>query len=247
MKLGVVPLGLAAAVSLAAVLPAEEAETRPSAGVHPSIAAATTTAGAEALLRGGPEAWSAIPVKKIALNRTPPLYDTDEPAAPEIADVDVRVARSGGKLLVSLAWRDASRDAVVLAAPPGTPPETRFVKAPTEADDRFFDAAAVMFPSKPGGGAQSPSLQMGDAGHPVRIYYWNATRGTSVMQAEGRGTTRRSGDSFPAQGSWENGGWFVTMEMPDMPAGTAVAFAIWNGSQKDRDGRKYFSVWQVLE
>jgi len=26
-----------------------------------------------------------------------------------------------------------------------------------------------------------------------------------------------------------------------------MAFAVWNGSQKDRDGRKYFSVWQVLE
>lgn len=246
MKLGVVPVGLAAAVSLAAVLSAEETGTRPP-GVNLSIAAARTPAGAEALLRGGPEAWSGIPAKRVALNRTPPLYDTDEPASPEIAEVEVRFARSDGKLLASLAWRDATRDAAALSPPPGTPPETRFVKVPTEADDRFFDAAAVMFPSKPGGSAQSPSLQMGDAGHAVRIYYWNATRGASVMQAEGRGTTRRSGESFPAQGTWRDGGWFVTMELPEAPTGTTVAFAVWNGSQKDRDGRKYFSVWQVLE
>jgi hypothetical protein len=39
----------------------------------------------------------------------------------------------------------------------------------------------------------------------------------------------------------------LTLELPDRPTGATVAFAIWNGSQKDRDGRKYFSVWQVLE
>jgi hypothetical protein len=236
--------GVAAALWFAGKIPAEEA-SRTAAGQ--SLAVATVSTAAEALLRGGPAAWSPIPARRVALNRTPPLYDTDEPAGLEISEVDVRLARSGGRLMVSLAWRDPTRDAVALAAPPGTPPETRFVKVPTEADDRFFDAAAVMVPSKTGGGALSPSLQMGDAGHPVRIYYWNATRGATVMQAEGRGTTHRTGDSFPALGTWQDGLWFVTMELPDAPAGTTVAFAVWNGSQKDRDGRKYFSVWQVLE
>ena len=218
---------------------------KPAAGQSLSVAA--SSASADNLLNGGPAAWNQIAMKHVALNRTPPLYDTDEPAALEIQSLDVRVARTGGKLIVQLTWRDPTRDAVTLAEVPNTPPETRFRKVQTEADDRFFDAAAVMFPAKSASGEITPSLQMGDAEHPVEIYYWNATRGAMLMQAQGRGTTRRTGQKFPANGTYQNGQWNVIFELPDLPAGTTVAFAVWNGSQKDRDGRKYFSVWQVLE
>jgi Ethylbenzene dehydrogenase len=218
---------------------------KPAAGQSLSAVASPSTV--EDLLNGSPAAWNQIAAKHIGLNRTPPLYDTDEPAALDIATVDVRVARAGEKLLVQLSWRDATHDAVTLVEVPNTPPETRFRKVQTEADDRFFDAAAVMFPAKAEAGAITPSLQMGDAEHPVEIYYWNATRGAMLMQAQGRGTTRRTGQSFPSNGTYQNGQWSVTLELPDLPPGTPVAFAVWNGSQKDRDGRKYFSVWQVLE
>ncbi|MGB9072426.1 MAG: ethylbenzene dehydrogenase-related protein [Terriglobales bacterium] len=218
---------------------------RPAAGQSLSVAA--SSANADNLLHAGPAAWNQIAVKRVALNRTPPLYDTDEPATLEISSVDVRLARVSGKLLVQLSWRDPTHDATALAEVPNTPPETRFSKVATEADDRFFDAAAVMFPAKAGSGAIAPSLQMGDAEHPVEIYYWNATRGAMVMQAQGRGTTRRTGQNFPANSTYQNGQWNVIFELPDLPAGTTVAFAVWNGSQKDRDGRKYFSVWQVLQ
>jgi len=212
-----------------------------------SLSVGTSSASADDLFHGGSAAWNQIKVKHVALNRTPPLYDTDEPAALEISSVDVRLARASGNLVVQLSWRDPTHDAVSLAEIPHTPPETRFLKVPTEADDRFFDAAAVMFPAKSGTGAIAPSLQMGDAEHPVEIYYWNATRGSMVMQAQGRATTQRTGQNFPANATYQNGQWNVIFELPDLPAGTTVAFAIWNGSQKDRDGRKYFSVWQVLE
>jgi hypothetical protein len=202
---------------------------------------------ADALLSGGPAAWAQIPAKRVALNRTPPLFDTDDVATLDIPSIEVKLARTGGKLLVQLTWKDVTHDAVTLPEVPNTPPETRFRKGQTGADDRFFDAAAVMYPSKPGADAISPSLQMGDAEHPVQIYFWNATRGAMLMEAQGRGTTKRTGQSFPANGSYENGQYSITFELPDLPAGTPVAFAVWNGSQKDRDGRKYFSVWQVLE
>ncbi len=218
---------------------------KPAAGQSLSVAA--SSASVDSLLQGGPAAWDQIAVKRVALNRTPPLYDTDEPATLEIPSVDVRTARAGGKLLVHLSWRDPSHDAITLAEVPNTPPETRFRKVQTEADDRFFDAAAVMFPAKADSGPIAPSLQMGDAEHPVEIYYWNATRGAMLMQAQGRGTTRRTGQNFPASSTYQNGQWNVIFELPDLPAGTTVAFAVWNGSQKDRDGRKYFSVWHVLE
>ena len=235
---------LVSACSLASTIWAQTG-AKPVAGQSLSVAA--SAASADNLLHGGPAAWNRIAVKHVALNRTPPLYDTDEPAAPEISSVDVRVARTGGNLLVQLSWRDSTHDATVLAEVPNTAPETRFRKVPTEADDRFFDAAAVMVPAKVASGAIAPSLQMGDAEHPVDIYYWNATRGSMVMQAQGRGTTRRTGQTFPVNGAYQNGQWNVIFELPDLPAGTTAAFAVWNGSQKDRDGRKYFSVWQVLE
>jgi hypothetical protein len=222
-----------------------QAGAKPVAGQ--SLSVAVSSASADNLLNGGPTAWKQIAVKRVALNRTPPLYDTDEPATLEIPSVDVRAARAGGKLLMQLSWRDPTHDAIALSEVPNTPPETRFRKVQTEADDRFFDAAAVMFPSRSGSGVIAPSLQMGDTERPVEIYYWNATRGSMLMQAQGRGTTRRTGQTFPANSTYQNGEWNVIFELPDLPAGTTVAFAVWNGSQKDRDGRKYFSVWQVLE
>jgi len=222
-----------------------QAGAKPVAGQSLSVAA--SSASADNLLNGGPAAWNQIAVKRVALNRTPPLYDTDEPATVEIPSVDVRTARASGRLLVQLSWRDPTHDAITLAEVPNTPPETRFRKVQTEADDRFFDAAAVMFPAKPGSDAIAPSLQMGDTEHPVEIYYWNATRGAMLMQAQGRGTTRRTGQNFPANSTYQNSQWNVIFQLPDLPSGTTVAFAVWNGSQKDRDGRKYFSVWQVLE
>src|ERR1035437_3166876 len=101
-------------------------------GVKPtpgqSLSVAASAAGIDSLLHGGPTAWSQMAVKHVALNRTPPLYDTDEPAAPEIPSLDVRVARAGGKLLVQLSWRDTTHDAATLAEVPNTPSETRFRK-----------------------------------------------------------------------------------------------------------------------
>jgi len=236
---------IASVVLLLSPMILAQAGTKPTPGQ--SLSVAISSASADNLLNGGPAAWNQIAVKRVALNRTPPLYDTDEPATLEIPSVDVRTARAGGKLLVQLSWRDPTHDAVTLTDVPNTPPETRFRKVQTEANDRFFDAAAVMFPAKPGFDAIAPSLQMGDAEHPVEIYYWNATRGAMLMQAQGRGTTRRIGQSFPVNSAYQNSQWTVIFELPDLPAGTTVAFAVWNGSQKDRDGRKYFSVWQVLE
>ena len=209
-----------------------------------TLTATAASAPAETLLSGS-AAWDQVAAHKIGLNRTPPLYDTDEPASLEIAAVDVRAARADGKLLVQISWLDATQDSANLPEVPTTPPETRFHKVPTEASDRFFDAAAVMFPSKPG--AAAPSLQMGDADDPVQIYYWNAARGPMLMEAAGRGTTKRTGTSFAAHSVYEKGRWTVVLELPDLATGTPLAFAVWNGSQKDRDGRKYFSVWQVLQ
>jgi len=235
MRIGRTTILFAAVLAMATLAAAQAGQT---------LTATQASAPAGTLLNSAAP-WDQVPAHKIALNRTPPLYDTDEPASPEIATIDVRAVRAHGKLLVQLSWHDATEDTAALPQVPDTPPETRFRKVQTEVNDRFFDAAAVMFPEKKG--AMAPSLQMGDSEDPVHIYYWNAARGPMLMEAAGRGTTKRTGAAFPARGVYEKGRWTVAMELPDLPEGTPLAFAVWNGSQKDRDGRKYFSVWQVLQ
>ena len=242
---------LVGSVLLAAVvLPMRAQEKAPAASVVPANFRLGVTASplpVETLLDPAAPEWEKFAVERVALNRTPPLYDTDPPANLEIPLVEVRVVRAGQQLLVHLAWRDSTEDTATLASAPTMPPEQRVRKEPSAATERFFDAAAVMFPTRGRRGDLSPSLQMGDPQQPVTIYYWNAARGAMLMEAQGRGSTRRTGQSFPARGVYGAGAWRVTMALPELPAGTALAFAVWNGSQKDRDGRKYFSVWHWLE
>ena len=118
--------------------------------------------------------------------------------------------------------------------------------AQTEATNRFFDACAVMVPANPIRDNVYPSLQMGDADHPVVLYYYDATRGSAVMEASGRGTTKRTGKTFPVQARHEGGKWTITMELPVTAPDTPFSFAVWNGSQQDRDGRKYFTIWSKI-
>ena len=170
--------------------------------------------------------WKDVPAVKVALHRTPPVYGNEPPAALEIPSVEMKVLHAGGKTLVRLAWADPSPDAPAV--------------------DHFADACAVMAPARPIEGDLFPSLQMGDAAHPVTIYFYDTTRGPAVMEASGRGTTKRTGKTFPAAGAYGNRAWVVAMELPPIAAGTPISVAVWNGSQKDRDGRKYFSIWQKI-
>jgi hypothetical protein len=234
-------LCVAAATEAAASPPADAPAT------NLTVSATASQLPAEALLDPTAPAWENIASREVALNQTPPLYDTDPPADAEISSAELRAARAGGKLLVHLAWKDTTDDEAVITVPPATPPERRRMKEHSEASNRFFDATAVMFPSNLSTGAVSPSLQMGDAQMPVTIYYWNAARGAMLVHAQGRGTTQRTGESFPARGVYRDGAWMVTLELPAVPGGVPLAFAVWNGSQQDRDGRKYFSVWYRLQ
>jgi complex iron-sulfur molybdoenzyme family reductase subunit gamma len=245
-KTTIVPACFLLGLVLAATLPAQQA---PAGGVAAGL---TLPVGASAvetdiLLDSAASAWQQFPARRLALNRTPPLYDTDPPATLEIPTVDVRVARAAGKLFVHMSWRDSSSDSASLPAAPDAPPEQRDRKVQTLSTGRFFDAAAVMVPAGQSGSIFTPSLQMGDPQHPVTIYYWNAARGAMLMQAHGRSTTHRTGDTFTAHGVYRAGTWQVVLELPDLATGAPLAFAVWNGSQLDRDGRKYFSVWHWLQ
>ncbi len=240
---------LTAALSAGQIFPPALLAQGPAAISAPAglVVRAGAAPAAEPLLDPQSRAWEQMPANRVGLNRTPPLYDTDPPAGLEIPVLEVRVARAGQKLLLHLSWRDSTESSATLAAAPQAPYETRDHKEHSASTDRFFDAAAVMFPANPLPSGVSPSLQMGDAGDPVTIYYWNAARGAMRMEAQGRGTTRRTGEAFPARAVYRAGMWRVTMELSALPAGVPLSFAVWNGSQSDRDGRKYFSVWHHLE
>src|ERR1035441_8713384 len=153
--------------------------------------------------------------------------------------------RAVGGTFIRLEWADKTHDTIALPKGERTWQGEHLVTQ-SEATGRFSDACALMISAKPLAGNLNPSLQMGDAAHPVRIYFWDSTRGPAILEATGRETTKRTGQVFPAQGQYAAGKWAVTMQLSDLPPGTPVAVAIWNGSQLDRDGRKYFSIWQPL-
>ena len=184
---------------------------------------------------------SAIPMV-LALHRTPPLYPTDAPASLEISSVQAQILRGPAGNFVRLEWADKTHDTAVLPKAERAWQGDHLVTQ-SAATDRFSDACAVMIPAKPVSGDLNPSLQMGDANHPVHIFVWDSTRGAAVMEASGRETTKRTGQSFSAQAVYAAGKWTVTMQISDLRAGTPFAVAIWNGSQQDRDGRKYFTIW----
>jgi DMSO reductase family type II enzyme heme b subunit len=186
--------------------------------------------------------WKSAAPMALSLQRTPPLYSTDAAASLEAPSVQAQFLHSAAGNFVRLEWADKTHDTSVLPKAERAWQGDHLVTQ-SAATDRFSDACAVMIPANPVTGDLNPSLQMGDAEHPVRIFVWDGTRGAAVMEASGRETTKRTGQSFPAQGRYANGKWTVTLQIADLRAGTPFAVAIWNGSQQDRDGRKYFTIW----
>ena len=200
---------------------------------------------AEGLSDPAASGWNAIPAVPVALQRTPLLFPTDQPASLDIPSVEVRAVRQVDKTFVRLEWQDKSRETTGFAKAERAWQGEHLVKQ-SGATDRFSDACAVMIPVNPADPV-FPSLQMGDAAHPVRIYFWDSSRGASLMEATGRETTHRTGKTFPAQGNWAAGKWSAVLELPSMPEGAPIAVAVWNGQQQDRDGRKYFSIWHRMQ
>ncbi len=186
--------------------------------------------------------WKSAPAVTFALQRTPLLYTTDVPTALEIDSVQVQLLREDGASFLRLEWADKTRESYSLQPARQKRAPDQLVEQ-TPATNRFSDAVAVMVPKNIPSDGIFPSLQMGDASHPVRLYYVDVTRGAAVMEASGRSTTRRIGQSFPAKSAYRDGHWTVTMQIPELASGMPLAVAVWNGEQQDRDGRKGFSVW----
>jgi hypothetical protein len=201
-----------------------------------------------ALLDVAGPAWDKAKPTRILLNRTPRIYQTEPVRQRTAPGLEVRALRTGDKLCLRLRWDDATKNAPV--APPrkagaGDDAGTLY-KRPTGETAAFADAAAVMVPEKWTGPA-FPALLMGDKTNPVRLFYWNASRGAEEMTASGRATPKPVDRPVAHSARHAEGQWALVLELPDQPAGSPLAFAVWDGEAGDRDGSKFFSIWYVLD
>jgi mono/diheme cytochrome c family protein len=89
------------------------------------------------------------------------------------------------------------------------------------------------------------------------------TRGLagSVNQAKGFGTLTmlpRPSQAVMAKGTWSDGRWAVVLRRPltvssdtgiqlEVGDKLSIAFAVWDGAARDRDGQKLVSIWHDLE
>ncbi|GAF68864.1 unnamed protein product, partial [marine sediment metagenome] len=87
------------------------------------------------------------------------------------------------------------------------------------------------------------------------------TNAGSTLTTGGPGSVTfrlRANQSVKAQGEWQDGQWTVVMTRPlavaDASSGISlqpgdtlsIAFAVWNGGRRDRDGQKLITIWQDL-
>jgi hypothetical protein len=82
----------------------------------------------------------------------------------------LQVVRRASGAAVRLEWADPTHDTASLPKVERAWQGDHFV-AQSPAADHFSDACAIMIPAGPLTGDVSPSLQMGDAAHPVRIFF----------------------------------------------------------------------------
>ncbi len=150
-----------------------------------------------------------------------------------LGPLEVRGAHNGEVLAVRLEWQCERHDRI--------------------ADlDQFVDGAAVMFALADGASA----VTMGAPGAPVDAWYWRADHAERPFDviAEGYGTSqRRAADALPLRAAavHRDGRWCVVLVralagdaqyVRLQPGGTArVAFALWDGGNRERAGRKAFS------
>ena len=189
-------------------------------------------------------AWSDAPRNDLHFSRTPPLYvgdATDDGARPV---VNLKLLRtSDGSLLVRAQWTDPDEDVLPTGARYPDAGAKHVYKEHSEAITAFADAFCVMVPVERGAQSPYPSMMMGEKGSPVQLYYWRAGIGFQLMSGHGRASTAPSKDSAAGRAVYADGGWTVTLAIPNLTPQTPLCFAIWEGHKEQRDGLKYFSLW----
>ncbi|MBI2878030.1 MAG: hypothetical protein HYY20_14230 [Candidatus Tectomicrobia bacterium] len=199
-------------------------------------------------------AWDRVEGQVISLDPTPVenlkeispymVATSDMKTFGKVREIQVKTVHNGKEIFFRLAWRDPTQD-VELSAP-----------------DDFVDACGILFSL--GGKATTKSLaHMGAPDNPVNAWYWRADLKDPLnLTARGLGTTQKTASNHHlfSRARWEDGSWKVvlgrSLKTPDRSReavrlqpgkGTKVAFAVMDGSNRERGGLKSFSVdWDVL-
>jgi len=187
--------------------------------------------------------WDGVSETLLNMNRTPPIYEGDPVDDGYRPRASVALVRAGDSFLIRLRWTDPTDSDP--RGPERFPDagDDHIYKAHSRDLERFADAACVMVPRDAGPRDAYPAVMMGDAGDPVLLYYWHRVKGLEVLQAAGRASVTGTGDTFPGRIRRTAEGWEVTLEIPAVPEGTPMAFAVWDGDRGQRSGLKYYSLW----
>jgi complex iron-sulfur molybdoenzyme family reductase subunit gamma len=194
-----------------------------------------STASPNTLLDPGAEAWAEVPPVEVALTSAPSTVPNAD--ATSVESVSVQAARTDGRLLVRLSWADATND------------------SSSDTPRAFEDAAAVQVPVN---SSARPGIAMGSPRNLVNVWYWHGNGGNQELLAGGVGSTTQFDESvLQTQRQYRDGRWTVVYSRP-LESQTSnrshlavdhdvdVAFAVWNGSNMERSGRKSVSEWYHL-
>lgn len=181
------------------------------------------------------DGWSSVPASDVALSSAPSgLPNADDTS---VERIHVQAVRSDGQFYVRLQWADPTHN-VSAGAP-----------------RQFVDAAAVQFPVDT---SSRPPIAMGGRDNRVNVWYWSGDGGTQELLAGGAGsTTPFPAPSVGANATYADGTWTVvyTRDVASASANRTdlgstdtldVAFAVWNGGNGERAGRKAVSEWHYF-
>ena len=190
---------------------------------------------------GRARSWAAIEEKVLPLTPSPIAlteyvspYMSKSTGHGEIEKIRVRMTHDGTTFSMRLSWPDPDKDDELADL------------------DQFSDAVSVMFPLSRG----ATAFSMGSAGKPVNAWLWKADEKEPYdVFAEGYATSKRrpaSTSGLSANGYFDDGNWVVVLQRPMKAAAqeyvpfeagvdTAVAFAVWEGSNRERSAQKAVS------
>lgn len=230
---------IAGALVLAATLVPMYASGAP-AGQIPVMAASQSEAGS--LSNPSAPVWNDASTVTIPLASAPSQVPNANQTS--IERVNVKAAHTQQRIFIRMSWADATKDGNV------TPSQ---YEAPHI--DSYGDAVAVQFPANV---SKQPGIAMGSAQAMVNVWWWNGAMGKQELLAAGPGTTTPfNRTTVSTNATYRDGRWFVVLSRNltaekqnrasiQMEQDVPVSFAVWNGSNTERAGRKAVSEWQTL-
>lgn len=186
----------------------------------------------------------------------PQIIGKDRYFLPSNDTISVRAAYNDKRVAILMEWDDRTRSI------PGDESAEKIADAPI-AEDGVAVQLPVLIPSE----MEKPYFGMGDATHPVNIWYWksgtkSAPESVSLLNSRGFKEIEKrdaAATGLEAQASYADGTWKVLMVRPLLTKEPEkdiqftegkfipVAFAAWDGSNNSEKGSKHtMTTWYWL-